>query len=165
MGWLSKAKKKIKKAILKPINKAIKGVKKTMQIDKLMAMIITIMCFAEYLQRIFKWVFNTINVITRYAIATPLCSILWVLNSIVMFVQYILFDVLIELVLIPSRTIGKTVGYPLEYKFDKKTKKALYEYTNILKRSIKLVDENRLLPFKIYNKCFNIGTIKQFPVF
>jgi|AntAceMinimDraft_11_1070367.scaffolds.fasta_scaffold53535_1 hypothetical protein len=164
MGLFSKIYKKAKKAIMKPINKMVSNLKKKLKINKITAFFVAILCFAEFLQAIFKWTFETIQTITKYALAAPLCFVFWVLNSFIMFLQYIIFDILFELVLMPSLIVGKALGYPLlHFDYDKEAKAWLYEKTNIFQLIIGFIDNNLKIKFKI-GSCFNIGAIKPFPV-
>jgi len=164
MGLFSDLWEKAKAFVMKPINAAIDALKEELQLNKIQAFFVAILCFAEYLRAIFKWTFETIETITKYALAAPLCFIFWVLNSFVMFMQYVILDILLELVLSPSRIVGKTLGHPGTYTYDKKTKAWLYEKTNFFQAILGAIDNNLKLNPKIQKTCFNIGTIKSFPV-
>ena len=159
------AAKAIEDAAMGIVDGWIEDLKEQLQINKIEAFFVAILCFAEFLQAIFKWTFETIQTITKYALLTLPCFVFWVFNSFVMFIQYIVFDILLELVLLPSRIVGKSLGYPGTYTYDKKTKEMLYANTNVFQWIIGAIDDNLKIKFKIHKTCFNIGTIKPFPVF
>jgi hypothetical protein len=166
-GWFSKMKKKVtkgvKKTFMKPINDMKNAILKP--IKNIEDFIRAVLCFALFLKLVFEWFSNTFILLTKYFFAAPLCFGFWVLDSFMRFFQYIIIDVLLNLVLQPSIYIGTSLGYPFvdDFKITGEHKKSLYKNTNVVRWMIKGIDDNLNLKFKIYKGCFQIGGIDPFP--
>jgi len=166
-GWFGKIKKKITKGVkntfMKPINVMKNAILKP--IRSIEDLIRAILCFALFLQLVFEWCSKTVIVLTKYFFAAPLCFGFWILDSFMRFFQYIVIDVLLNLVLQPSVYIGKALGYPFinDIKIKGQFRKSLYENTNVVRWMIKGIDDGLNLKFKIYKGCFKIGGIDPFP--
>jgi len=142
----------LKKSILKPFTGINDGIR-------------TIICFAIFLQLVFKWCAETFVLLTKYFFAAPLCFGFWILNSLMLCLQYIIIDVILSVILKPAVYIGNELGYPFvgDIKITRGNKKNLYKNTNLIQIAIKFIDSKLKLPFKIYDKCFDIGGIEPFP--
>ena len=142
----------LKKSILKPFTGINDGIR-------------TIICFAIFLQLVFKWCAETFVLLTKYFFAAPLCFGFWILNSLMLCLQYIIIDVILSVILKPAVYIGNELGYPFvgDIKITRDNKKNLYKNTNLIQIAIKFIDSKLKLPFKIYDKCFDIGGIAPFP--
>lgn len=169
---IKKATKAIKKAskivgdsFLKPLNKFKKSIMGP--INSLEDFIRTIICLAVYLELVFKWFSETIGIITQYVIKAPICSGFWILNSFVLFLQFIIIDIILNVLFIPSSIIGNFLGYPFtsNIRIDGEVRKTLYDNTNVLILIIKAIDDNLDANFKIHKQCFEIGSIKPFPTY
>jgi hypothetical protein len=127
----------------------------------------TIVCLAVYLQMMFEWVFRSWIIIQAYFFASPFCFMFWILDSFMRFSQYIIIDVILGLVLLPAIYVGKLLNYPFvgNIQITSEFKKALHANTNVIRLMINGIDNNLNLPFKIYDKCFNIGRIQPFPTY
>ena len=123
-----------------------------------------IICLAVYLELVFKWFSETIGVITQYVVRAPICFGFWILNSFVLFLQFIIIDVILNLLFIPSSIIGNFLGYQFtsSIRIDGEVRKNLYDKTNLLILIIKAIDNNLDVDFKIHKQCFEIGSIKPF---
>jgi hypothetical protein len=168
-GWFSKIKKKVVGTVTNTFMKPINNLK-----DRILKPIITIedfiravLCFALYLQLIFLWFSKTFTVLAKYFFASPFCFMFWILDSFMRFIQYIIIDIILNLVLQPAVYIGKALNYPFigDIRISDKNKKSLYVNTNVVRGAINFVDDQLNLPFKIYDKCFNIGIIDSFPTY
>jgi len=166
-GWFGKIKRKITRGIkntfMKPINALKDSILKP--IRNIEDFIRAVLCFALYLQMIFIWCSKTVIVLTKYFFAAPFCFMFWVLDSFMRFVQYIIIDVILNLVLQPAVYVGKALGYPFvdDIKITGENRKSLYENTNLVRLMINGIDDGLNLKVKIYDKCFNIGGIDPFP--
>jgi hypothetical protein len=161
---VNSAAKAIKKEIMKPVNAFLEVIMKP--INTIEDFIVTILCLASYLQLVFEWFSRTLKTITKYFLAILPCFVIWGVNSFILFLQYIIFDVILSILLIPAQKIGIALDYPYisSIKLDKSTKDKLYEKTNLLKSVLKWLDNSSLdLKFKPYKGCFQIGDIKPFP--
>ena len=165
-GWFGKIKKKITKGVkntfMKPINVMKNAILKP--IRSIEDFIRAILCFALFLQLVFEWCSKTFIMLTKYFFRTPKCFGFWILDSFMRFLQYIVIDVLLNIVLQPSVYIGKALGYPFinDIKIKGQFRKSLYENTNVVRWMIKGIDT--INPdFKIYKGCFKIGGIDPFP--
>lgn len=164
-GLFGDIKRGIKKTFMKPINKMKKAILKP--IKNIEEFIERVLCFAVFLQLVFNWFSKTFILLTKYFFSAPLCFGFWILDSFMRFSQYIIIDVLLNLVLQPSVYIGKSLGYPFvdDIKFTGERKKSLYENTNLVRWMIKGIDDHINLEFKIHKGCFEIGGIDPFPKF
>ena len=158
-----KVTKKITDAFMKPINAlkiAILG-----PIRNIEDFIRTVLCLAVYLKLVFEWCSKTVVLITKYFLAAPFCFMFWIMDSFMRFCQYIIIDVMLNIVLQPAIFIGKALSYPFvdDIKITGDNRKSLYENTNPVRWIIKGIDGSVNLPFKIYDKCFDIGGIEPFP--
>lgn len=158
-----KVTKKITDAFMKPINAlkiAILG-----PIRNIEDFIRTVLCLAVYLKLVFEWCSKTIILLTKYFLAAPFCFMFWIMDSFMRFCQYIIIDVMLNIVLQPAIFIGKALSYPFvdDIKITGDNRKSLYENTNPVRWIIKGIDGSVNLPFKIYDKCFDIGGIEPFP--
>ena len=124
-----------------------------------------ILCFALFLQLVFEWCSKTFIMLTKYFFRTPKCFVFWILDSFMRFLQYIVIDVLLNIVLQPSVYIGKALGYPFvnDIKIKGQYRKSLYENTNVVRWIIKGIIDPINPDFKIYIDCFKIGGIDPFP--
>ena len=150
--------KSVKKSFMDPIKKMTKGLLKP--IRTIEDFIRWVLCFALYLKLVFAWFSKTFTLLSKYFMATPLCFVFWVIDSLVKFIQYLIIDVMMKLVLIPAVYIGKALKYPFvdDIRIAGKNKKILYEKTSA--RGVLIY-----LPFKLYDRCFNIGKIDPFPTY
>lgn len=172
-GWFSKAVRKVKRKVtkgvkntfMKPINDLKNGILKP--IRSIEDFIRAVLCFSLYLQMIFIWCSKTIILITKYFFAAPFCFMFWIMDSFMRFLQYIIIDVILNLVLQPAIFIGKALSYPFvdDIKITGDNRKSLYENSNPVRWIIKGIDGSVNLPFKIYDKCFDIGGIDPFPTY
>ena len=162
---IKKATTKVKNEFLKPINALKKFIMKPF--ETLEDFIRAIICLAVYLELVFKWFSETIGVITQYVVRAPICFGFWILNSFVLFLQFIIIDVILNLLFIPSSIIGNFLGYPFtsSIRIDGEVRKNLYDKTNLLILIIKAIDNNLDVDFKIHKQCFEIGSIKPFPTY
>ena len=162
---IRKATNKVRNFFLKPINELKKFIKKPFK--TLEDFIRAIICLAVYLELVFKWFSETIGIITQYVIKAPICSGFWILNSFVLFLQFIIIDIILNLLFIPSSIIGNYLGYPFtsNIRIDSEVRKTLYDNTNVLILIIKAIDDNLDVNFKIHKQCFEIGSIKPFPTY
>jgi len=153
--------KKLKAAFMKPIN----ALKDTIlgPIRNIEGFIRMVLCLAVYLKLVFEWCSKTIILITKYFFETPKCFMFWILDSLMRFAQYIIIDVLLNLILQPAVYIGKALGYPFvgDVKITGDAKKSLYKNTNLVRWLIKGIDIVNP-EFKI-DGCFHIGGIDPFP--
>lgn len=162
---IEKATRGIKNFFLKPINALKNFIMKPFK--TLEDFIRTIICLAVYLELVFKWFSETIGIITQYIVKAPICFGFWILNSFVLFLQFIVIDIILNLLFIPSTTIGNFLGYPFtnSIRIDGELRKTLYDKTNVLILIIKAIDNNLDVNFKIYKQCFEIGSIQPFPTY
>lgn len=162
---IEKATRGIKNFFLKPINALKNFIMKPFK--TLEDFIRTIICLAVYLELVFKWFSETIGIITQYIVKAPICFGFWILNSFVLFLQFIVIDIILNLLFIPSTTIGNFLGYPFtnSIRIDGELRKTLYDKTNVLILIIKAIDNNLDVSFKIHKQCFEIGSIKPFPTY
>jgi hypothetical protein len=162
---IRKATNGIKNFFLKPINALKNFIMKPFK--TLEDFIRAIICLAVYLELVFKWFSETIGIITQYFIKAPICSGFWILNSFVLFLQFIIIDIILNLLFIPSSIIGNYLGYPFtsNIRIDSEVRKTLYDNTNVLILIIKAIDDNLDANFKIHKQCFEIGSIKPFPTY
>lgn len=158
--------KKITKGVtdtfMKPINALKNSILKPIRsIEDFIRMVL---CVSLYLKLVFEWCSKTIIVITKYFFATPKCFMFWVLDSFMRFLQYIVIDVILNLILQPAIYVGKILGYPFanDIKITGDNRKRLYENTNLVRWMIKGIDKVNA-SFKISDGCFNIGGIDPFP--
>ena len=153
----------VKKTFLKPINAMKNAIMKPIRsIEDFIRMVL---CLALFLQNMFAWFSQTLLTLTKYFLAAPFCFMFWVLDSLVLCVQYIIIDVILNLLLQPAIYIGNMLGYPFvdDIKITGEYKKTLYENTNLLRMMVNCIDNGLDLPFKIHDKCFGIEEIKPFP--
>jgi len=158
---VKKVTKKVTDSFMKPINalkNAILG-----PIRNIEDFIRMVLCLAVYLKLVFEWCSKTIILITKYFFETPKCFMFWILDSLMRFAQYIIIDVLLNLILQPAVYIGKALGYPFvgDIKITGDAKKSLYKNTNLVRWLIKGIDSVNP-EFKI-DGCFHIGGIEPFP--
>jgi hypothetical protein len=162
---IRKATNKVRNFFLKPINELKKFIMQPFK--TLEDFIRAIICLAVYLELVFKWFSETIGIITQYFIKAPICSGFWILNSFVLFLQFIIIDIILNVLFIPSSIIGNFLGYPFtsNIRIDGEVRKTLYDNTNVLILIIKAIDDNLDVNFKIHKQCFEIGSIKPFPTY
>lgn len=124
-----------------------------------------ILCFALFLQQVFVWCSKTILTITKYVLVTPRCFVIWFLDSVVQFLQFIIIDIMMNLVLQPAFVIGKALNYPFveDIKITGKNRRNLYENTNVIRSVTRLIDKKMELEWKIQPTCFGIEAIQPFP--
>jgi hypothetical protein len=167
-GWFSKIKRKVTKSVKKTIMKPIKKMTNKMlkPIKTLEDFIKAVLCFSLYLQLVFMWFSKTFSLLTKYFLKTPKCFVFWVLDSFMRFFQYIIIDVILNLVLQPAVYIGKSLGYPFveDIKITGDNKKSLYKNTNLVRWLIKGIDSVNTSS-NLSNDCFNIGGIDSFPTY
>ena len=158
---IKKVTKKVTDTFMKPINafkNAILG-----PIRNIEDFIRMVLCLAVYLKLVFEWCSKTVVLITKYFFETPKCFVFWILDSVMRFLQYIIIDVILNLILLPAIYIGKALGYPFvgDIKITGDNRKSLYKNTNLVRWLIKGIDSVNP-KFKI-DGCFNIGGIEPFP--
>ena len=158
---IKKVTKKVTDTFMKPINafkNAILG-----PIRNIEDFIRMVLCLAVYLKLVFEWCSKTVVLITKYFFETPKCFVFWILDSVMRFLQYIIIDVLLNLILLPAIYIWKALGYPFvgDIKITGDNRKSLYKNTNLVRWLIKGIDSVNP-EFKI-DGCFNIGGIEPFP--
>jgi hypothetical protein len=166
-GFLKKVVKSVTKSVTNVFLKPLKALKDKVlkKIRDIEGFIRAILCFALYLQLIFSWCSNTVLTITKYFLATPKCFVIWVLDSLVQFFQYIIIDILLNLVLKPPVYIGKALNHPFveDIQITSEVRKKLYENTNLVRLSIRMIDSKLDIGWKIQPDCFGIGAIAPFP--
>lgn len=165
--FVKKVTKKVIKGVTDTFMKPIKSLKNSIlrPIRSIEDFIRMVLCLSLYLKLVFEWCSKTMITLTKYFLATPRCFIIWVLNSFMLFFQYIFIDVILNLVLQPAVYIGKALGYPFvdKIQFTDENKKILYENTNFIRWGIRMIDRNLNIGWKIEPECFNIGVIAPFP--
>lgn len=162
---IKKATSGIKNFFLKPINALKNFIMKPFK--TLEDFIRAIICLAVYLELVFKWFSETIGIITQYVVKAPICFGFWILDSFVLFLQFIIIDIILNLLFIPSTTIGNFLGYPFtnSIRIDGELRNTLYDKTNLLRLMVNAIDNNLDISFKIHKQCFEIGSIKPFPTY
>lgn len=162
---IRKATNGVKNFFLKPIN-SLKNFIMT-PFKTLEDFIRAIICLAVYLELVFKWFSETIGIITQYFVKAPICLGFWLLDSFVLFLQFIIIDIVLNILFIPSTFIGNFLGYPFtnRIRIDNELRESLYENTNLLRIIVNAIDNNLDIDFKIHKQCFEIGTIKPFPTY
>ena len=155
----------IKSFFLKPINALKDFIMKPFK--TLEDFIRAIICLAVYLETVFKWFSETIGIITQYVVKAPICFGFWIIDSFVLFIQFIIIDIILNLLFIPSTIIGNFLGYPFtnSIRIDGEVRKTLYDKTNLLRLMVLAIDNNLDIDFKIHKECFGIGSIKPFPTY
>ena len=128
--------------ITNPINKIIKAVR-------------FIRCLLAYIGDIFKWLGITIAILIKVIISMPFCFFFYLLHAFWEFVLFMVFEVLIILALLPSRIIGKFLGYPIN----------LPDNDNIrgIKRNIGAQKIYGYVSPKLIGRCYSFDSIPPFP--
>ena len=95
-------------------------------------------CLMSYIGNVFKWTSIAITEGIKVILTMPFCFFFYLLHGFWDFVLFIIFDVLLIIVLMPSRWLGKALGYPLTMPFNRKkireiksycTTRQIYDYT------------------------------------
>jgi len=164
-AMIKKVTKKITKKVTDTFMKPINALKNFIlrPIRNIEDFIRTVLCLAVYLKLVFEWCSKTVVLITKYFFETPKCFVFWILDSFWKFFQYIIIDVILNLILRPAIYIGKALGYPFigDIKITGDNRERLYKNTNVVGALIKVIDSVNP-KFKI-DGCFNIGGIEPFP--
>ena len=82
-----------------------------------------VICLIAYVKDVFAWTGKTIGVGIMVILSLPFCFCFYILHAVWLFLQFLIIDVLLTVVLLPSQIVGKALGYPFQYKYDAKTKK------------------------------------------
>ena len=160
---IKKAINKVKDTFMKPFNSFKKLI--TAPIRTLQDFFTTILCLAVYLESVFKWFSDTFIVLSKYFANASICFVFWLLDSFVACFQFILIDVILNILFVPASIIGQMLGYPFiaSMRIEGENKKRLYENTNLLRLMVKGIDS--MTDGDLYTKCFEIGSIKPFPTY
>jgi len=115
-----------------------------------------IVCLIEYIGKVFKWSGKAIAIGLRILISMPFCFFFYLFHGFWEFVLFMVFDVLVLLVLWPSRALGKVLGYPIPMPVNKKAlKKAKASCTAP-------AIYNAILP-KVITGCYSFKSMPTFP--
>lgn len=160
---IKKVKNKAKDVFMKPFNSFKKII--TAPIRTLQDFFTTILCLAVYLESVFKWFSETFILLSKYFANASICFGFWLLDSFVACFQFILIDVILNVLFIPASIIGQMLGYPFitSMRIEGENRKLLYENTNLLRLIVKGIDS--MADGNLYTKCFEIGSIKPFPTY
>jgi len=115
-----------------------------------------VICLIAYVKSVFVWTGKTIRVGIMVILSLPFCFCFYILHAVWLFLQFLIIDVLLTVVLFPSQIVGKALGYPLQYKYDAKTKKDMRDYTSLMTLY------NNFAP-KLMKTCYSFASIGPFP--
>lgn len=128
--------------IIKPINKIIEAVR-------------FIICLLAYVGKIFKWLGISIAIIIKVILSMPFCFFFYLLHAFWEFLLFMVFEVLIILALLPSRIIGKFLGYPINMPDNNKIRK--------LKKNMGAQKIYGYVSPKLISRCYSFDSIPTFP--
>ena len=115
-----------------------------------------VICLIAYVKDVFVWTGITLKVCIMVMLSLPFCFCFYILHAVWLFLQFLILDVLLTAVLLPSQIVGKALGYPLQYKYNAKKKKAMRDYTSLLTLYDKVAP-------KIMKTCYSFSSIGPFP--
>lgn len=128
--------------IIKPINKIIEAVR-------------FIICLLAYIGKIFKWLGISIAIIIKVILSMPFCFFFYLLHAFWEFLLFMVFEVLIILALLPSRIIGKFLGYPIKIPDNDEIRK--------LKKNMGAQKIYGYVSPKLISRCYSFDSIPTFP--
>jgi hypothetical protein len=122
----------------------------------IMEVINFVICLIDYLKKVFVWTGKTLRVCIMIIFTLPFCFCFYIFHAIWLFLQFVILDVLLTVILLPSQIVGKALGYPLSYKYDAKRKKTLRDNTSLMTLY------NNFAP-KLMKTCYSFDSIGPFP--
>ena len=122
----------------------------------IMAVINFVICLMAYIKSVFVWTGKTMSVGIMFSLSLPVCFWFYILHVVWIFFQFVIFDVLLTAILLPSQIVGKALGYPLKYKYDAKTKKKFKDNTSLM------TFYDNYAP-AIMKTCYSFASIGPFP--
>jgi len=72
-----------------------------------------IICLIGYVVNVFKWTGLAVTAIIKLSIAMPFCFFFYILHVFIEFILFIVFDILLIMILWPSKALGEALGYPI----------------------------------------------------
>jgi len=115
-----------------------------------------ISCLISYLGDVFKWTGTAVSEVIKVLFSVQFCIGFYLLHVVIEFISFIVFDVLMIIVFLPSRYIGKALGYPIVLPTNIKGIQKVKSYFNAL-----TLYEN-VMP-KIITKCYSFNGLAPFP--
>ena len=128
----------------------------TKPIDFILEVIIFLKCLIAYIGNVFKWAGIAIAEGIKVILAMPFCLFFYLLQGFWDFFLFIIFDVLVVVVLLPSRLLGNALGYPLTMPFNKKKVRKVKSF--FMTRNI----YDLLMP-TVVSTCYSFDGIAPFP--
>ena len=113
-------------------------------------------CLMSYIGNVFKWTSIAITEGIKVALSSNFCLGFYLLHLFMEFVLFIVFDVLLIVVLLPSRWLGNALGYPLTMPFNRKKIREIKSYCTAPK-----LYEN-MMP-KVVRICYSFKGLEPFP--
>ena len=129
--------------VIKPINKIIDAVQ-------------FIICLIEYIGDVFKWMGVTVTVIIQIILSGRLCFVFYLFHAFWEFFLFVIFEIILILLFLPSKVIGKFLGYPIIIPNNNK---------NLRKFKNKIGTRNiyKSISPEIDTKCYGFKRIPPFP--
>jgi hypothetical protein len=113
-------------------------------------------CLIAYIGNVFKWTGIAFTECIKVILAMPFCFFFYLFHGFWNFVLFMIFDVLIVVVLMPSRWLGNALGYPLTMPFNKDKIKEFKSY--FMTRNI----YDYLMP-TVVSRCYSFDKLAPFP--
>lgn len=113
-------------------------------------------CLMSYIGNVFKWTGLAVTEGIKVILAMPFCFFFYLLHGFWDFLLFIIFDVLLTIVLWPSRWLGNLLGYPLTIPTNKKKIREIKSYL----KTRRIYDYT--MP-TVVSRCYSFNGLAPFP--